>query len=394
MMNEYSMEEILPVLATRASKYTSNESTSVSYDVARQLMGSILYCIEANGKDVSTEILDSTNKMPADAAFQIGLAKRKEKISKAKNLYETIRHSFCSYQNECYYDTVIKGMPAFFLRYDVEFDATNHILTLDYPLIYPVTDQTGIDIIHEYLIRTQIEQRFLNHFSTDSIEMILNGYDKNHAELIINICKLVLRNAIGCMLVGKSVYKLSISDEDRKKLKAIGENQPLSELERILSSALDRIIEEEFESNLNLADYLKQDIKEFAYEYKTYCELNKLNRIFLGNRTVKSQNETIFEDGVLMDDEALRSLIDKISGMRLLSDKLELVKNQIKSLADLKEVLIECFFGDEYEEVFRLLSNEEIMILQTEIATKSEYDDNLDEWETALIRFIKNRIKS
>lgn len=39
--NGYSMEELLPVVAWLTRKYTSNESTSITYEKARQLMGAV-----------------------------------------------------------------------------------------------------------------------------------------------------------------------------------------------------------------------------------------------------------------------------------------------------------------------------------------------------------------
>ena len=43
MHNE--MEELLPVVAKLAERYTSKESSSVSYKTAEQLMGAVVYCI-------------------------------------------------------------------------------------------------------------------------------------------------------------------------------------------------------------------------------------------------------------------------------------------------------------------------------------------------------------
>lgn len=42
---EYPMEELIPILAELTDRFTSKESTSVSYERARQLMEAILYCI-------------------------------------------------------------------------------------------------------------------------------------------------------------------------------------------------------------------------------------------------------------------------------------------------------------------------------------------------------------
>ncbi|MFT4006898.1 MAG: DUF6179 domain-containing protein, partial [Lacrimispora sp.] len=40
------MEELIPVVAELADKYTGKESTSITYDKANQLMGAVLYCIQ------------------------------------------------------------------------------------------------------------------------------------------------------------------------------------------------------------------------------------------------------------------------------------------------------------------------------------------------------------
>lgn len=42
---DYKMEDLLPVVAELAEKYTSKESTSLPYEKARQLMEAVLYCI-------------------------------------------------------------------------------------------------------------------------------------------------------------------------------------------------------------------------------------------------------------------------------------------------------------------------------------------------------------
>ncbi len=43
---EYQMEELLPLAASLADKYTMGESSSVSYETAQMLMEAVLYCIQ------------------------------------------------------------------------------------------------------------------------------------------------------------------------------------------------------------------------------------------------------------------------------------------------------------------------------------------------------------
>ena len=64
-IGDYTMEELLPVVAALTAKYTGNESTSVTYEKAEQLMGAVVYCIqELNSKakkEVASEDLKNQN---------------------------------------------------------------------------------------------------------------------------------------------------------------------------------------------------------------------------------------------------------------------------------------------------------------------------------------------
>lgn len=51
---DYEMEELLPIVATLAEKYTGGESSSISYEKAGQLMEAVMYCIrETNAREFS-----------------------------------------------------------------------------------------------------------------------------------------------------------------------------------------------------------------------------------------------------------------------------------------------------------------------------------------------------
>ena len=55
-----SIEELLPVMAHLADKYTSKESTSVSYDTAQRLMEAVLYCIHECDSEKQGRLLEGT----------------------------------------------------------------------------------------------------------------------------------------------------------------------------------------------------------------------------------------------------------------------------------------------------------------------------------------------
>ena len=42
---EYEIEELIPIVIRLAEKYTSKESTSITYEAAAHLMEAVQYCI-------------------------------------------------------------------------------------------------------------------------------------------------------------------------------------------------------------------------------------------------------------------------------------------------------------------------------------------------------------
>ena len=86
-----------------------------------------------------------------------------------------------------------------------------------------------------------------------------------------------------------------------------------------------------------------------------------------------------------MDDRKLRALIEEMQTCRYLEDKLQIVKTQVGSLSDLKELLKECFWEDEYPSVFALLSDAEKEYLRQDILQRQADNASSDSWEQAFL---------
>lgn len=388
-MNE---EELLKIVAKRIKKFTSNESTSVTYQTARQLMLSVIYCI----KDEPVSLTKNTNmnqkyelidldQIKLEEAFYTGLKNKKEKIQKAKKLYATILCAFDAYNVECYHETIMKGMKCFFERYDVEFDATNHILTLDYPLLFAATNLEGIDLIYEYLLRTYLEQKFLSGFDRNEILALLRAYHNGYKDLIINVAGIVLTNSLACVMVNHIFSTLSISNEERSKVKIICESKTVQEIEELLSTSLSILMEQNYKEDGSLRDYLSTKIHDIAYEIKFAISNNCLEKLLFYIKQEEAIQETVYIDGMQMEDEKLRELIKLMNSLSI-KERICMIEKKVRSLADLKELLTECFYEGEYEYVFQLLGIEEKNILLAEIKEKQEFEE-LNEWEKKLLQF-------
>ncbi|BCN30651.1 DUF6179 domain-containing protein [Anaeromicropila herbilytica] len=392
-MTNYALEEILPLLEENIRKYTSNESTSVRNDTAKRLLRSILYCLDDKAFNHTDETLNElvTNDLNINEVYHNALKTKKEKIIYTKRLYDHIMDNFYYVNNRCYLETIRKGFPCFFERYDIQYDAENHILTLDYPLYQEVTGLCGIDLIYEYLSRIQIEQELMSHFEQSKVKDMLYSFDEDYQELIYNLCKVVLRCALGLSMINKDIYKLVFSEDDLKYLTSILSDKSQVELESLLNNELERVLKTlEIDSDIYY-QYFRSDLHDFSVEILNALKYKHLEQVFPSRIKQYEKNISTYQDGIQMNDEELRKLIDEVRECRYISDKLSLVNEHIHSLSDLKELLSEAFFTGEYLEVFWLLQEAELKFLYDEISERLQFSKELEEWENEFILFYQSK---
>lgn len=209
---EYKMEELLPVVAKLSKRYTSSESSSVSYNTARQLMAAAMYCLKECEGETGDTMLEG-RRADSLTAYEKGYQIVLDKVEQARKTYHRILLDFEDFGCQNYGDTIIKGMPEFFLNYDARFEPQNHILTLDYPVLYGLDNKEGIDKILDYLNEAEYEHLFLQNFSREAIMNLLEFVRPDYGELYFeNICVPVLMRAAACMIADEEVYHLELSE--------------------------------------------------------------------------------------------------------------------------------------------------------------------------------------
>ncbi len=249
-------KEMFPIVGRLAEKYTGKESTSVSEETAKMLLEAVCYCIreaEEAGTLVHT----------ASEAYEAGYVLVRAKLKKAEQLYRIITEEFQAYENEAYYDTIIKGMPAFFLHYNPQFKPQDHLLTLDYPLLFDNYKLCGIDRIYEYLLKIRLEQRFLDRLPQEYIRRCLVEYWTGYEELLINVCQVVLQHILKSMLAEKPLME-DYSETHRSRLRTLCAELNEKELTEKLNGLLTILIEQQYGGNTTLFEYLATDIRELV----------------------------------------------------------------------------------------------------------------------------------
>ena len=273
---DYEMEELVPIVGKLAEKYTSHESTSITYEKAEQLMGAVLYCIhelwESSGNAPSLN-----KKLSAQRAYEMGAAYVRDKTGKALDLYNRILPEFCHYENKCLYDTFVKGIPEFFKWYDIQFEPQNTILTLDYPLLKDISEYTGIDKIFEFIKSIGLEQKFLKLFPAGYVINILSKDNRNWQESMDNICEIVFTHVIGHIMLGKSLTVIELKETDYFYMQEMFEQTDLEDIKKHLEAAFEIFIKNYYENDRELLNYLSESIGGIVARLKNAAD-NKVLR--------------------------------------------------------------------------------------------------------------------
>lgn len=282
-MFEFSMEELIPIVAMLSDQYTSRESSSISYDKAKQFMEAVLYCIR---EFEQTELNNLGRMYPsakylAKEAYLRGYELVVQKTKKTLVRYNALVEEFQSYGNQNYYDTIIKGLPEFFRFYDAKFKPQDHILMLDYPVLSSIYDLNGIDAISTYITYIDLENTFLKRLPTNYVVTVLKAYHTKYKDLYENLSSIVMRNILGSMLSGKPIQAFGYCNTEystiREKLLSASREQIAENLYYLLQILINR----QYGENTALYDYLAADIENYSHDLKNAAEHNCLERFFL-----------------------------------------------------------------------------------------------------------------
>jgi len=283
-MNNYKMEDLLPIVADLSKQYTCNESSSIPYEKARMLMAAVVYCIEEYDREDCAGIPEAAMKKRVDprTAYEAGCRCVVEKVHKAKVIYEKIAEDFPTFGCLNCKDTILEGIPAFFLWYDVRFKPQNHLLTLDYPTLRSIRGLCGIDAIYQYLINIETEWTFLRAFPEHSVISLLDRTMPDYEELFLdNICGAVLRNAVGCVIADRPITALVLLPGDLQRIESCFRGKSKERIRQCLDPLLDTIIRHGYGNNTFLSEYIKIEIPDFACAVDAALKNNCLGKVFV-----------------------------------------------------------------------------------------------------------------
>lgn len=219
---EYDISQLVGLTGWLSEQYTSKDVSSITYETAGMLMEAILYCIgEYEDMEQDTEggaaALVKQELPDIGIAYKMGYEAVLEKVRRTREIYKALIKDFDDYGCRNYRDTITKGIPGFFVKYNAKFCPQDHILTLDYPVFGGNSIRRGkkqlygVDLIYVYLQKIQEEKQFMDSFDGQAIMDLMRYVHAEYEQLYLdNLCEPVLLNALGCLIAGKPVGRLLV----------------------------------------------------------------------------------------------------------------------------------------------------------------------------------------
>ncbi|HDK7164900.1 TPA: hypothetical protein PTV51_002801 [Clostridium botulinum] len=375
--------ERMELLRVKLKYYTKDESSSVMVEVAEGILQCIDYTIGIYLKNFENIelIAEELKHTSLDDMLKIGQDLIKNKKLECKKLFKEIKANKLKVDNYSYNDTVDDGLSPFFKEYDDFFAAYETPGSIDYQLYIDNMNFIGIEYMYNYLYNLSLENEFCNKFDISEINRLLKGYDKKCELLLINIFELVLINSLGLIICNKDLSSLNINNLDRKIIKNRLEKLSIDELKAELIKDTKICLEVLEIKNTELMTYVKKGILNIALLINERIKLNKLETVFISFNQEECNEIVEYIDGIRMANSEFKKLTEEIRECSLVEDKILLIKNNIKSLEDLVDMLnADCLFGDEYITFFKGLSKMEIVLLSkyiSDLSFEDEYEKDL-----------------
>lgn len=367
LISQSEMEQIqfglIELMGKEVDRYTNWESSSIPVEKAQELLRSVSYCIGVYLKSISDmgEKIDTLKQENLVVLFHRGMDKISKIKQEAFELLQWNQKHFLKVDHIAYYDTVFEGIPKFFHDYNIEYSSNEIPGSIDYQLLYWVDGLIGVEFIHEYLRRLKLENNFLLNFSEYEIGRLMKAFHKDAQHMLVNLFELVLTNALACAMVGINVSQLVLGANDFDYLEHKLSNCDETSIHKLVIHAL-----------LQLKDKLPMEEETFGYAQKSLRDLTTRITVNIKNQTLNQLflcvNEApemvaYFENGTPMEDEALRELIEEINNIPLIPEKLNRIRQGIASMEDWEEIINECFYQEELQELFLLFTKNEKAIL-------------------------------
>ena len=273
-------DKLYKLLEWQVKKYNGIDSTSISVSMAQELLDSLVYTlhIAADNQAVSDEELINSDLREFVCNGQIIL---ENEFDTARQIHNRICLTAPDIKN-IYFIETIKNIGVFFKKYDIHFFAHQIPCSIDYPLLTPISeDINGLSYIQEYLKRLDTENYFINQFDKASVHCLLKKSTPDFSDTFINMCGVVLTNAVGRQLINKDILQLNISAHERQELSLMLKYKTKDDCRKAMIDAIKNICGKLNIDNADSIEYFTTAVGELSARVDSALRYSGLENIFL-----------------------------------------------------------------------------------------------------------------
>ncbi len=402
--------KILDLLKDVIISFTSNQSSSVTEETAQNLLRSIIYCLDfyCMKMDDQPTLIQTLQSADIKDIYKEGLELLGLYVEETKKLCRRVKAEKLATGLIAYNTTIDKAIPDFFSGYDIRFQAHDSTadIDIDYPLMFDDMNIKGILYIRQYLEKLSLENAFCRLFTPKDIEYLLKSYGRTYhiryEDYLLNICEIVLTNAICSKMLDNPASKIIISPAEGSMLKGDLNRAAPEELPSIIKRAANKMIAELSITEPAIIDYVHRYEAELLARLKSALQHDTLSKLVI-TTAVSNTPEMTFDPGKKMDNHRFRLLVQRVLNCTEPSEKAGIIMTNITSVTDFIDILkADCLFDDEYLTLFEQLGDLEISVLLRivfceELRAAGSLEDAVAglskgyiDWKDQLIMFLQN----
>lgn len=347
--------ELLIILAEQTDKWSQGKSSSIPTERAQELLTSAVFVIGVQLKTYQApeNAVETLKAEPLKSLFEKGLKLVQRKIAISRHRQKRIIAHLLNTPNVYYRTTIADGINGFFELYRPQFSAQEIHITADYPTYLGRPNFDGIEFIERYLRCIEAENEFCMHFAPQDIHHLLCGLTQDYRSIPMNLFEPVFLSALGLAILHRNPEQLDLSREDIVSLYRFFSGKSKQEIQLVLENAFC-----DLDKKMELPEiskrYICLCIPRFAETIQKSVVLKTMDKVFLAPAYPERETKITISYGERMDDTKYQKLVDRILQANNSKDRVNLILQEVHSLADLLDILSD---AELYKEDFELLTN-------------------------------------
>ena len=268
------------LLGKQTERYTMGDSTSVTVEVAQELLASLWYTITLAMDENHTPYgrLLSDELMPFVKQGQTIL---QDKLEAAKRLCEMVCRTASEIKN-CYFTDTLRGIGDYLRHYDLCYFAHRKPLCIDYPLLNaPSEAMHGLTYTEQYLKCMLAENLLIHGFEKNAVICVLQTVAPDYQEHYLNLCEQSITNALGLAMIRKNVRTLHLGHEEQSEIQEMMQNRSCEKQREFLHVAARTICDQMEITEKWIIDYVTSFSDTLLPRIEAALERVDLSHIFI-----------------------------------------------------------------------------------------------------------------